>query len=56
MRQVRRLQRIRLKTSAARTVPADFMRRMIRAHRECQWTDRSEAAAEIRPGSDAMRT
>jgi hypothetical protein len=28
-RQFRRLQRIRLKTSAARTVPADFMRRSI---------------------------
>ena len=44
MRQFRRLQRIRLKTSAARTVPADFMRRMIRANRECPWAERSAAA------------
>jgi hypothetical protein len=44
MRQFRRLQRIRLKTSDARTVPASFMARLIRAHRECPWTDRSDAS------------
>jgi hypothetical protein len=44
MRQFRRLQRIRLKTSDARTVPASFMTRLIRAHRDCPWTDRSDAS------------
>jgi hypothetical protein len=54
MRQFRRLQRIQLKTSAARTVPPDFMRRMIAAHRECPWTRHSEAAI-VHHGSCGIR-
>jgi hypothetical protein len=54
MRQFRRLQRIRLKTSAARTVPENFMRRMIRANRECPWAERS-ADSIIHHGSCGIR-
>jgi hypothetical protein len=48
MRQFRRLQRIRLKTSAARTVPENFMRRMIRANQECPWAERSAGSRVVR--------
>jgi hypothetical protein len=43
-RQYRRLQRIRLRTTAQRAVPPDFMARLIRAHRECQWRGYSDVA------------
>jgi hypothetical protein len=39
--------RIKLKTRAQRTVPADFTARLIRAHRECPWTDRGDASITI---------
>jgi len=42
MRQFRRLQRIRRKTTAQRQVPPAFMARLIRARRERTWTDRSD--------------
>jgi hypothetical protein len=44
MRQFRRLQRIRLKTSATRTVPADFMARKIAAHAAHPWAGYSDAS------------
>jgi hypothetical protein len=44
MRQFRRLQRIRLKTSAARAVPSAFMARMIAAHAAHPWAGYSEAS------------
>jgi len=44
MRQFRRLHRIRLKTSAARAVPPDFMARMIAAHAALPWAGYSDAS------------
>jgi len=44
MRQFRRLQRIRLKTSAARTVPPAFMGRMIAVHAAHPWRAYSDAS------------
>ena len=48
-RQFRRLQRIRLKTTAQRAVPADFMARMLAAHHAHPWAGRARGFARRRP-------
>jgi hypothetical protein len=53
-RQFRRLQRIRLRTTAQRVVPPEFLARMITAHRECPWHDYS-AASVVHGRSCAIR-
>jgi hypothetical protein len=47
-RQFRRLQRIRLKTTAQRAVPADFMARMLAAHHAHRWAGRARQRLDDR--------